>query len=141
MTFTTDTDSYHTECAWDKKYIIDNLPPWVYAKHEQPRSVAEAKAKISALEHTLKDMDLQVEVRDIEVKIGESRHASSFEHEKWRSKILRAKQSSLYVLNAYKYWLILNTEDQYSNKKFCDLVELLIEDPTDFVQKAKKLID
>jgi hypothetical protein len=141
MTFTTDTDSYHTECAWDKKYIIDNLPPWVYAKHEQPRSVAEAKAKISALEHTLKDMDLQVEVRDIEVKIGESRHASSFEHEKWRSKILRAKQSSLYVLNAYKYWLILNTEDQYSNKKFCDLVELLIEDPTDFVQKAKKLLD
>ena len=141
MTFTTDTDSYHTECAWDKKYIIDNLPPWVYAKHEQPRSVAEAKAKISALEHTLKDMDLQVEVRDIEVKIGESRHASSFEHEKWRSKILRAKQSSLYVLNAYKYWLILNIEDQYSNKKFCDLVELLIEDPTDFVQKAKKLID
>jgi len=74
MTFTTDTDSYHTECAWDRKYIIDNLPPWVYTKHEQPRSVAEAKAKISALEHTLKDMDLQIEVRDIEVKIGESRH-------------------------------------------------------------------
>ena len=141
MTFTTDTDSYHTECAWDRKYIIDNLPPWVYTKHEQPRSVAEAKAKISALEHTLKDMDLQIEVRDIEVKIGESRHATSFEHDKWKAKILRAKQSSLYVLNAYKYWLILNTEDHYSNKKFCDLVELLIEDPTDFVQKAKKLLD
>lgn len=141
MTFTTDTDSYHTECAWDKKYIIDNLPPWVYAKHEQPRSVAEAKAKISALEHTLKDMDLQIEVRDIEVKIGESRHATSFEHDKWKAKILRAKQSSLYVLNAYRYWLILNTDETASSNKFNELVELLIEDPTDFVTRAKKLLN
>ena len=141
MTFTTDTDSYHTECAWDQKYVIDNLPPWVYSKHDQPTSIAEAKAKISALEHTLQDMDLQIEVRDIEVKIGESRHATSFEHDKWKAKILRAKQSSLYVLNAYRYWLILNTDETASSNKFNELVELLIEDPTDFVTRAKKLLN
>jgi hypothetical protein len=140
-TTTTEFNDFHADCAWDKKYVIDNLPPWVYAKHDQPKSVAEAKAKISALEHTLLDMDLQIEVRDIEVKIGESRHATPFDHEKWRAKILRAKQSSLYVLNAFRYWLILNTQDNHSDSKFNRLVELLIEDPVDFVEKAKTLLD
>ena len=140
-TFTDNSESYHSECAWDKKYVIDNLPPWVYAKHDQPASIAEAKAKISALEHTLADMDLQIEVRDIEVKIGESRHATSFDHDKWKAKILRAKQSSLYVLNAYRYWLILNTEYASSEGKFKELVELLIEDPADFVNRAKLLLN
>ena len=32
---------------WDQKYIIDNLPPWVYTAFSQPKTVSEGKALIS----------------------------------------------------------------------------------------------
>ena len=38
---------------WDKDYIIDNLPVWIYTDNDQPDSIADCKAKISATQKTL----------------------------------------------------------------------------------------
>ncbi len=122
--------------------MIDNLPPWIYSSHEEPKSVQECRARISSLEFTIRDIDLQFEIRELELRTGNSRHNSAFDFEKWRIGALRAKQTHFYVLNALTYWLILNTAEEADlKKKFTRLTQLLIEDPKDFVQQAEALLD
>ena len=104
--------------------------------------MTEAKAKISALEYTIADIDLQIEIRELELRTGKSRHQSSFDYEKWRGQALRAKQTHLYLMNAYKYWLIKNTPDDHLDvsARLSKLVQLLIDDPNDFIEQARTLL-
>ena len=130
------------EPLWDSRFIIPNLPPWIYSDNEPPISVTDCVAKISALEYTIVDIDLQIDIRQSEMSMGNSRYQNSYDFEKWRCQALKAKQSQYYLLNAYKYWLILNdpkTLDEPS--KLDKLIELLIEEPSDFIQQAQALLD
>lgn len=128
---------------WDQRYVIDNLPVWIYTDNNQPNSISECKAKISSLKYTIEDIDLQIEIRDLEMKTGSSRHQSSFEFEKWKTQALRARQTHMYLLNAYTYWLLLNERNENENKlayKIDTLIHLLIEDPVDFVPQLEQLL-
>lgn len=128
---------------WDTKYIIENLPNWIYTDSPQPKDVADCEARISSIEYTLIDIDLQIEIRELELKTGNSRHTSNFEYDKWKVQALRAKQTHLYMLNAYKYWLILNKRDVSPvnlNEKLNKVINLLIEDPDTFVLDLEKLL-
>jgi hypothetical protein len=103
--------------------------------------VTDCQAHISSIEYTLKDLDLQIEIRELELKTGNSRHQSTFEYDKWRVGALRAKQNHLYLLNAYKYWLIKNsTHDVDTTHKLDKLIALLVEDPADFCTQAQALL-
>lgn len=129
---------------WDSAFVIENLPPWVYKNNLMPLSMNECNAKLSSLDHTLSDMDLQIEVKRCEKKIAELTDESFDEvdfYERLR-KIHKAKQSTLYVISALKYWKHLNTDTVFaeSDDKFSTLVELLIEDPPNFVDQARDLL-
>lgn len=154
MAFSTNADFVHTytneklqhrpEPLWDQKFIIDNLPPWIYERYEQPSTVSEAKAKISSLEHTIRDMDLQMEIRECDKSIAQQTYGSSFDVITWENKtrkILKAKQSTLYVLNAFKYFVLMSESDPLLTDRFNKLVNLLAEDPVDFTQRVKELLD
>jgi len=139
MTYTTPTKPI----TWDKQYIIENLPTWIYTDNKEPESITECKAKISALQYTIKDIELQIEVRDLELKTGNSRHTNSFDYDKWKTQALRAKQTHMYLLNAYTYWLILNereTTPAVLDQKLNTLINLLIEEPVDFQTQLEKLL-
>lgn len=128
---------------WDPKYMIDNLPPWLYTDNEEPTSLVECEAKVKSLEFTLQDIDLQIQIRELELKTGSSRYGSSFEFEKWQAQALKAKQTHLYLLNAYTYWFLLNKEPSSETgeyKNFKKLIQILIEDPTDIVEQLTKLL-
>lgn len=131
---------------WDSKYVIENLPAWIYSDNKQPESIEECKAKISSTEYTIRDIELQIEIRELELKTGSSRHNSSFEFDRWKTQALRAKQTHLYLLNAHKYWLMLNENFERENpakdlKKTVEkLIELLIEEPSDFVVQLESLL-
>jgi hypothetical protein len=141
MDYTINRSPEQKPSLWHKEFVIDNLPPWIYSDNEQPRSLTEAKAKISALEYTIADIDLQIEIRELELRTGKSRHQSSFDYEKWRGQALRAKQTHMYLINAYKYWLIKNTPDELSvSERLSKLVQLLIDDPADFVEQCRPLL-
>jgi len=128
---------------WDDKYIIENLPSWIYTDSPQPKDVTECEAKISSIEYTLRDIDMQIEIRELELKTGSSRHTSNFEYEKWKVQALRAKQTHLYLLNAYKYWLILNNREADNsnvNDKLNKVINILIEDCDTFIEDLEKLL-
>jgi hypothetical protein len=131
---------------WDTKYVIENLPAWIYSDNKQPESIEECKAKISSTEYTIRDIELQIEIRELELKTGSSRHNSSFEFDRWKTQALRAKQTHLYLLNAHKYWLMLNesklteTSAKDTRKTVERLIELLIEEPDDFVSQLESLL-
>ena len=132
----------HKPSLWEEKYIISNLPPWIYSDNEPPLSVKDCEAKISAIEYTIVDIDLQIDIRQSECAMGSSRYKSTFDFEKWRCQALKAKQSQYYLLNAHKYWLILNTTQALDvPKKLDKLIELLVEDSPDFHQQAQALLD
>ena len=133
---------------WDSKYVIDNLPVWIYSDNKQPESLQECKAKISSTEYTIRHIELQIEIRELERNTGSSRHNSSFEYERWKTQALRAKQTHLYLLNAYTYWLALNQKETnataagktQSEETLKKLIELLIEEPDDFVEQLETLL-
>ncbi len=55
---------------------------------------------------------------------------------------VKAKQTHYYLLNAYTYWLIKNERRELDSPgKLDKLIELLIEDPSDFETKAKALLN
>jgi hypothetical protein len=142
MTYTSERTTTVKPCLWDARYVIDNLPPWIYSDNVPPASVQECEAKISALEYTIKDIELQIDIRELELHTGNSRHQSSFDYEKWKVQALRAKQTHYYLLNAYKYWLIKNTPEKVdTDQKLCKLIELLIEEPDDFETQAAHLLN
>ena len=83
-----------------------------------------------------------MEIRELELRMGNSRHGSSYDYEKWRIQALKAKQTHYYLLNAHKYWLIKQTpEDLDTHGKLRRLISLLIEDPDDFGTKAQALLN
>lgn len=131
---------------WDAEYVIENLPAWIYSDNKQPESIEECKAKISSTEYTIRDIELQIEIRELELKTGSSRHNSSFEFDRWKTQALRAKQTHLYLLNAHKYWLMLNeskateTSEKDILRTVEKLIELLIEEPDDFVTQLESLL-
>lgn len=128
---------------WEERYVIENLPTWIYSDNKQPTSIGECRARISSIEYTIKDIELQIEIRELELKTGSSRHSNSFDYEKWKGQALRAKQTHMYLLNAYKYWLILNERELNTAKldnKVTSLIRLLIEDPQDFTTQLEDLL-
>lgn len=127
-------------CLWAKQYIIENLPSWIYSDHAEPTSMAECKAKISSTEYTIKDIELQIEVRELELQTGNSRHSSNFDFQKWKTQALRAKQTHLYMLNAYKYWMLLNQKEDTEKTRLDRVIRLLIDDPEDFFAQLKELL-
>lgn len=126
---------------WRSEYIVENLPTWIYTDNEEPVGLPECKAKISSLQYTIQDIELQIQIRELELKTGSSRHTSAFDYDKWRTQALRAKQTHLYLLNAYSYWLILNErEKSEENSKLSTVIKLLIDEPKDFVAQLEKLL-
>ena len=127
---------------WEEECRIENLPSWIYTDNQPPSSYRECKAKISSLEYTIKDIELQIEIRELELKTGSSRHSNAFDYERWKVGALKAKQTHYYLLNAYSYWMLKNTPDVVDTASKLDkLIALLIEDPSDFEQKASALLD
>lgn len=127
---------------WRPEYVVENLPGWIYSDNREPKSLAECRAKISSLEYTIKDIELQIEIRELELKTGSSRHGSAFDYEKWRTQALKAKQTHLYLLNAYKYWMLLSERENidYQNSKLNAVIKILIEEPEDFISQLEKLL-
>lgn len=131
---------------WDAKYVIDNLPAWIYSDNKQPESIEECKAKISCTEYTIRDIELQIEIRELELKTGNSRHNNNFEYDRWKTQALRAKQTHLYLLNAHKYWLALNERSEstetseHTQKKLKKVIQLLISEPEDFYKQLEALL-
>lgn len=146
MTFTSERTSSTKACLWDERFVIENLPPWIYTDNHQPSSLQECEAKISSLEYTLRDIDLQIDIRELELRTGNSRHQSNFDYEKWKVQALKAKQTQYYLLNAYKFWYIKNKRenagevDQSTREILNSLIKLLIDDPHDFEERAKSLL-
>lgn len=135
------SDTPQKPLLWRSEHIVENLPSWIYTDNEEPRTEAECKAKISSLEYTIKDIDLQIEIRELELKTGSSRHGSAFDHDKWKTQALRAKQTHMYLLNAYTYWLLINERKEAVNiSKLDSVIKLLIEEPKDFVAQLEKLL-
>lgn len=127
-------------CLWRSKFVVENLPSWIYSDNDEPRSEAECKAKISSLEYTIKDIELQIEIRELELKTGTSRHGTSYDFEKWKVQALRAKQTHTYLLNAYTYWLLSNQRKESHESKLDSVIRLLIDEPSDFVAQLEKLL-
>jgi len=132
------------EPIWDPEFIIDNLPPWIYSDNPQPKNLEECKAKLSALSFTLQDIDMQIEIRELEQRIGISRHNSSYDFEKWKIQALKARQTHLYLQNAYSYWLLLNERKELDtnsdlSKKVDAVIQILIDDGPDFIDRLQKL--
>jgi hypothetical protein len=126
---------------WNRDYIIESLPTWVYEQNEEPNSINECKAKISSLKYTIEDIDLQIQIRELEVLNGNSKHSSNYDTQKWKAGALKAKQSYLHLLNAYTYWLIINENNILELKdKLKQLINLLIVDPCDIEQQLEKLL-
>lgn len=135
-----DTAAPNKPCLWRSEFVVDNLPSWIYSDNDEPRSEAECKAKISSLEYTIKDIELQIEIRELELKTGTSRHGNSYDFEKWKVQALRAKQTHTYLLNAYTYWLLSNQRNGTEKSKLNAVIRLLIDEPSDFVAQLEKLL-
>lgn len=136
------TNELRRPCLWGEEFKIDNLPPWIYTDNQPPKDITDCEAKISSLEYTIRDIELQIEIRELELKTGSSRHSSAFDFEKWKVGALKAKQTHYYLLNAYTYWLIKNERSALDGpSKLSKLIELLIEDPSDFETKARELLN
>jgi hypothetical protein len=136
------TNDLRRPCLWEDHFKIDNLPAWIYTDNQPPKDITDCEAKISSLEYTIRDIELQIEIRELELKTGSSRHSSAFDYEKWKVGALKAKQTHYYLLNAYTYWLIKSQRSTLdSPAKLDKLIELLIEDPADFETKARALLD
>jgi hypothetical protein len=136
------TNELRRPCLWADEFRIDNLPTWIYTDNQPPKDLTDCEAKISSLDYTIRDIELQIEIRELELKTGSSRHSSAFDYEKWKVGALKAKQTHYYLLNAYTYWSIKNQRDALdSTSKLDKLIKLLIEDPADFETKAKALLD
>lgn len=135
-----DTATPHKPCLWRSEFVVENLPSWIYSDNDEPRSEAECKAKISSLEYTIKDIELQIEIRELELKTGTSRHGTSYDFEKWKVQALRAKQTHTYLLNAYTYWLLSSQRKEPDESKLNSVIRLLIDEPSDFVAQLEKLL-
>ena len=135
-----DTTLPQKPCLWRSEFVVENLPSWIYSDNDEPRSEAECKAKISSLEYTIKDIELQIEIRELELKTGTSRHGTSYDFEKWKVQALRAKQTHTYLLNAYTYWLLSNQRNDTEKSKLNAVIQLLIDEPSDFVAQLEKLL-
>ena len=127
---------------WPEEQRVLSLPFWIYTDNEPPKTIQECKAIISSLEFIVKDIDLQIEIRALELRGGNSRHNSSFDFEKWKTQALRAKQTHYYLLNAHNYWLIKNTPEKLDmDQKLHKLIRLLADEPKDFVTQLELLLD
>ena len=133
-------NSSNAQCLWDQKFIIKSLPPWVYTSVSEPKTVNECKALISATEYTLKDIDLQIEIRKAESERLKNKDTHE-DYQRWLSGALRAKQTNLYLQSAYNYWIILNEEEAWTTEqKLKRVIELLQEEPEDFSQQLELLL-
>ena len=56
MNYSSTLPSEAKPCLWDKRYVIENLPAWIYTDNEQPNTQSECKAKLSSLKYTIEDM-------------------------------------------------------------------------------------
>ena len=128
------------DLLWDTRNIISNLPSWVYSDFSEPKTVNECKALISATEYTLRDIDLQIQIRlaELDRKPGASYKE---EYQRWLSGALRAKQTNLYLQSAYNYWLILNEDNEVSlEHKLKQVIQIIANDDEDLVDQLTSLL-
>tara|TARA_Y100001972_G_C7552067_1_gene277531 strand:+ start:51 stop:572 length:522 start_codon:yes stop_codon:yes gene_type:complete len=133
-------DPGESKLRWDSRFVIKNLPGWVYTDFAEPTSTSECKALISAAEYTIADIDLQIEIKkaDLDRKPSTAAHEA---YQKWLSGALRAKQTNMYLLSAYNYWKLLSVDDEWSTEqKLRRVIELLQEEPEDFTQQLELLL-
>jgi len=135
------SDTQTKPSLWRSDFIVENLPNWIYTDNDEPKSAVECQAKISSLQYTIQDIELQIQIRELELKTGSSRHSSAFDYDKWKTQALRAKQTHMYLLNAYSYWLILNEKSKHTETSKLDkVIKLLIEEPKDFIEQLESLV-
>lgn len=126
---------------WPSEARQDSLPAYIYAEYEPPYSLRECAARIKSLEFIIIDIDLQIEIREMELRTGSSRHATALDLDKWKTGALRAKQTHYYLLNAYNYWQSMMAPERLDDHPKLDkLMQLLLEDPNDFEAQLRSLL-
>ena len=141
MAFTTALSKKSSVTQWDKEFVLTSLPPWIYTENEQPKDVADCQAKLSNIKHILQDMDLQISIKDTQLQLRQGEVTTVTEYNEWLLKILKAKQSYNYLQNAYNNWLILNSPEALDlTNRFDTLVEILIEEPDNYLTELKRLL-
>ena len=141
MAFTTALSKKSSVTQWDKEFVLASLPPWIYTENEQPKDVADCQAKLSNIKHILQDMDLQISIKDTQLQLRQGEVTTVTEYNEWLLKILKAKQSYNYLQNAYNNWLILNSPEALDlTNRFDTLVEILIEEPDNYLTELKRLL-
>ena len=141
MAFTTALSKKSSVTQWDKEFVLASLPPWIYTENEQPKDVADCQAKLSNIKHILQDMDLQISIKDTQLQLRQGEVLTVTEYNEWLLKILKAKQSYNYLQNAYNNWLILNSPEALDlTNRFDTLVEILIEEPDNYLTELKRLL-
>ena len=128
-----------TDFKWAPENRVSCIPDWVYTKHDEPECVEQALAEICALNHTITDIDLQIEIKKANLNIQDNRPDAIDQFNTWHYKTLKAKQTTRYVLCAYNYWLCLNKKETTNNHKLDMLLELLADDPVNFTEKVLEL--
>ena len=141
ISYTSKQEEFHSKkIKWDQKFVIKNLPAWVYQDFEEPKSTAECRALISAAEYTIADIDLQIQIRKADLERKPS-SAAEEGYKKWLAGALRAKQTNMYLLSAYNYWKLLSVDDEWTTEqKLRRVIELLQEEPDDFTQQLELLL-
>ena len=141
MASTTALSKKSSVTQWDKEFVLASLPPWIYTENEQPKDVADCQAKLSNIRHILQDIDLQISIKDTQLQLRQGEVTTVTEYNQWLLKILKAKQSYNYLLNAYNNWLILNSPEALDlTNRFDTLVEILIEEPDNYLTELKRLL-
>ena len=141
MASTTALSKKSSATQWDKEFVLASLPPWIYTENEQPKDVADCQAKLSNIRHILQDIDLQISIKDTQLQLRQGEVTTVTEYNQWLLKILKAKQSYNYLLNAYNNWLILNSPEALDlTNRFDTLVEILIEEPDNYLTELKRLL-
>jgi len=86
-------------------------------------------------------MDLQITIKDTQLRLRQGEESTVIEYDEWLLKILKAKQSYNYLLNAYNNWLILNSSEALDlTNRFDTLVEILITEPDNYLTELKRLL-
>jgi len=141
MAISTALSKKSSATGWNKEFIIPTLPAWIYTDNEQPKNVADCQAKLSNIKHILLDMDLQITIKDTQLRLRQGEESTVIEYDEWLLKILKAKQSYNYLLNAYNNWLILNSPEALDlTNRFDTLVEILITEPDNYLTELKRLL-
>ena len=67
------TNELRRPCLWEEEYVIENLPTWIYTDNQPPKNIQDCEAKISSLNYTIRDIELQIEIRELEIEVAKQK--------------------------------------------------------------------